>query len=280
MLLCVSNYDFPEKDDEVQKAANEFFDKQVTKEVIAVNQLRELSAEDKQKKKDAIKADGEKARPTITKNYVDQLKTKKSNRLNDLPGCVDDTITSLAYLIKDVGCPSHEITILATEKDFDAILKGATERILNVKPEQDQQWKDFPQGSRQTGAPAVNENLLVPAKAQYSLLHRYLDTQEIEEGKALQCQRLDPTEASLNEFCENLKVASKEKGAKVMSMWFIAGHGFMFGGKQIVVNNKFDKNSNYYERLRIEDKVRKLAPACPNLYIVVALACCRSLGNP
>ena len=64
-----------------------------------------------------------------------------------------------------------------------------------------------------------------------------------------------------------------------MSMWFIAGHGFMFGGKQVVVNNKFDKSNNFYERLHIEDKVRKLAPLCPNLYLVVACACCRSLGN-
>ena len=130
-----------------------------------MNGLKELSAEEKQKKKDAIIADAEEARATIVQNYIDQLKTKKWNRLNDLPGCIDDTITSLVYLIKDVGCKSEDITIIAPEKDYDAIVKGAIERVLTVEPKQHQQLKDFPQGSKQTGEKAVDENLLVPAKA-------------------------------------------------------------------------------------------------------------------
>ena len=52
-------------------------------------------------------------------------------------------------------------------------------------------------------------------------------------------------------------------------------HGILKDGVQNVVFNEFDKRSQYYKTLNIENNLRLMAETNPSAYIVSIFACCR-----
>ena len=56
---------------------------------------------------------------------------------------------------------------------------------------------------------------------------------------------------------------------------FIAGHGVLKDGGQIILLNEFDKFKGYYKDHKTENQLRWLAKNFPNSYIVGIFACCR-----
>lgn len=69
---------------------------------------------------------------------------------------------------------------MATKEDFDAILKGAQEKMFEIE-EDIEKLRNYPAGS-DYGDEVVDENKAVPAKAQFSLAARYLSEETITEA--------------------------------------------------------------------------------------------------
>ena len=168
LLLCVTKYDFLADSQKVDAAAKAFFEHQAKNfriKVLPVKKQKEMnmSPEEVKNAKATIDKEIEDQRASITDAYEQQL--KQTRPLNDLPACREDAIVYLVYMMKDIGCPPHKITVMAEEDEFNEIWAGALKQMGNTKSKDNASLRDFPHGSKDTGAKAVDENLAVPVKA-------------------------------------------------------------------------------------------------------------------
>ena len=75
--------------------------------------------------------------------------------------------------------------------------------------------------------------------------------------------------------------AGKNASPKVnyLVIVFIAGHGILKDGGQLILLNEFNKLAGYYKTYKIEDELRWMSKKFPNSYIVGIFACCRQVYN-
>ena len=79
---------------------------------------------------------------------------------------------------------------------------------------------------------------------------------------------------------QKLKAGKKaSKKVNYLVIVFIAGHGVLKDGGQIILLNEFDRLNGYYKTYKIEVQLRWLAKNFPNSYIVGIFACCRQVFN-
>jgi len=96
-----------------------------------------------------------------------------------------------------------------------------------VEAKQHERWMNRPYGDEKNGEAAVDENLLTPVKATYTLFARCLDPKLIKDAYMLRPKRLEPSAANFGSYCQRLSESAHQRPTeRILSIQFFACHGY------------------------------------------------------
>ena len=89
-----------------------------------------------------LNADIDKTKDAEIAGYAAELRACKT--LGELPACVEDCSNWLAMLRKDYDIAPANITLLASEENFESIVKF---KLWDTESDQHKKWMDLPFGN-------------------------------------------------------------------------------------------------------------------------------------